>query len=455
MDDEVAALNAVRRNLRLHGFEEVSICSDSREALARIHDENPELVVLDLAMPHVSGGTLLLEIARLLPDLPVIVVTAESGLETAVHCMQQGAADYLLKPVAGERMAATVERVLHQYAVRADYTRMSEGFLSNELAQPEAFAEILTADPAMFRIFQYIEAVAKSAHPVLIVGETGTGKELIARAVHRVSRPKHPFVTVNVAGLDDTLFSDTLFGHGTGAFTGAHKGRAGMIEQAAGGTLFLDEIGDLSEASQVKLLRLLQEGEYFPLGADTPTKLTARVLAATHKDLKVLRKDLYYRLRSYVVKVPPLRDRTEDLPLLVEHFLEQAAKDLGQPKPTVPRELYSYLRAHAWPGNVRELSAMVFDAVARHDQGVMRIGSFLSHVNEVPPEGAGEADGVSFPTPMPAMKALEEAAYEEALARSEGNQSAAAKMLGVSRPTIGRFVARQRSQEDPSPSSSH
>ena len=444
VDDEMAALNSARRTLRLHGFENVATCNDSREALSCVRDAPPDLVVLDLIMPHVSGETLLVEFKRLFPDLPVIVVTAECELDTAVGCMKLGAADFLVKPVSAERMATTVARALEEHAVRSDYSRLSERFWSDELEQPEAFEQLVTAHSSMLRVFRFLEAVAESSNSVLLMGETGTGKELLAKALHEISRPGAPFVAVNVAGLDDTLFADTLFGHAAGAYTGAESKRGGMIERAANGTLFLDEIGDLSEASQVKLLRLLQEHEYFPLGTDEPKTLRARVVAATHKGPATLRKDLYYRLRSFVVKVPPLREREGDLPLLVEHFLGLAARELGQAKPTVPTELYSYLGNHDWPGNVRELSAVVFEAVARHEQGIMRVEDFLQNLEVEPPAVIETRESLLFPKPLPSLKEVEEAAFEEALKRAQGNQSAAAKMLGVSRPTMGRFVQRRR-----------
>ena len=450
IDDEVAALQSVRRVLGMHGFGNIETCEDSREALSRIRDHRPDLVLLDLVMPHVDGATLLPEITRLFPDLPVLVVTAESDLETAVGCMRKGAADYLVKPVGGERMATTVDRVLGEQDLRSDHKRLSESFFDDELEHPEVFEHIITQDASMVRVFRFLEAVSASTHSVLIVGDTGTGKELLARALHQLSRPDQPFVAVNAAGLDDSLFADTLFGHAQGAYTGAESKRSGMIESAGKGTLFLDEIGDLSESSQVKLLRLLQEREYFPLGADEPRPLQARIVAATHKDPQALRPDLYYRLRSYVARVPKLAERAGDLPLLVEHFLELAARDLGTMKPTVPPELYAYLADYDWPGNIRELSALVFDAVANHRQGVMRIESFLSQIRpDDSSPSAPPSPKMTFPTPLPTLREMERAAYAEALRRTRGNQSAAAKLLGVSRPTMGRYVSKSRDVDTP------
>jgi DNA-binding NtrC family response regulator len=372
-------------------------------------------------------------------------------VRTAVRCMKLGASDYLLKPVGAEQLAETVERVLEQNALRWENRRLREQFFAEKLEHRDCFDEILTEDPGMLRVFGYIEAISRGSHPVLITGATGTGKELVARALHRVSGREGEFVAVNVAGLDDAMFSDTIFGHTPGAYTGATGKRAGMIERAGTGTLFLDEIGDLAEASQVKLLRLLQEGEYYALGSDTPGRLRARVVAATHADPSGFRQDLYYRLRSYHVQIPPLRERLGDLPLLVEHFLGLASDDLGKPKPTVPSELYLYLANFNFPGNVRELRSMVFDAVARHEQGVMSLASFLELMGmtedaEPAATGADEV-GLAFPYPMPSLKQIDESAIAEALARVQGNQSAAARMLSVSRPTIARYLQRVQDAE--------
>ncbi|MFT7664778.1 MAG: DNA-binding NtrC family response regulator, partial [Planctomycetota bacterium] len=307
---------------------------------------------------------------------------------------------------------------------------------------------ILSNDASMWRMFRHVETIAKGSHPVLIWGETGTGKELIARALHMASGVSGPFVAVNVAGLDDAMFSDTLFGHCAGAFTSAIGERKGMIDAAAGGTLFLDEIGDLSESSQVKLLRLLQEGEYYRVGGDQPRSLNARIVTATHKDPSALRQDLYYRLRAYRIDIPALRDRLADLPILIEHFLKKAARDLGRRKPAVPSELFVYLSNYNYPGNIRELEALVFDAMSKHGQGVMSLKTFNAHIRQV--RRVEQTDGsdvrlgtdVIFPEKLPSMREIEGRAVKEALDRTGGNQTAAAHLLGVSRPTISRHLRR-------------
>ncbi|NIY18432.1 MAG: AAA domain-containing protein, partial [Nitrospinaceae bacterium] len=276
---------------------------------------------------------------------------------------------------------------------------LREHLLSSELLHPEAFADIVTADKTMHALFQYIEAVSTTPQPILITGETGAGKELIARSIHDVSKRRGKYVPVNIAGLDDNVFSDTLFGHVRGAFTGADKKRDGLIEQAAGGTLFLDEIGDLNASSQVKLLRLLQEREYFPLGSDTPRRTDARIIVATNRDLQKMQKegefreDLYFRLRSHLIRLPPLRERLDDLPLLVDHFLTRAAEGLGRKKPTVTAELFQLLSTYPFPGNVRELEAMIFNAVSTHTSGTLDLASF----KQIIAEAAADSDFEPLP----------------------------------------------------------
>jgi len=298
VDDEETVLRTVQRSLHLHGFQRVETCADPRQVMALLAERPVSLLLLDLVMPHVSGEQILEQVAERFPALPVIVVTAEGDVRSVVRCMKLGAADYLVKPVSAEQLVATINKTLEQQAIREENERLKERFFATEIENRKAFSEIVTCDAAMLRMFAYLEAIAKGSQPVLVLGETGTGKELVARALHAASGRDGKFVAVNVSGLDDTVFSDTLFGHEAGAFTGAAKERKGLIETAGTGTLFLDEIGDLAEAAQVKLLRLLQEREYHPLGSDTPRRLRARVVAATHRDPTELRQDLYFRLRS-------------------------------------------------------------------------------------------------------------------------------------------------------------
>ncbi len=314
----------------------------------------------------------------------------------------------------------------------------------------EVFAPIVTCNRKMQTIFRYIEAIAPTSQAVMITGETGTGKELIARALHDISSRTGDFVSVNVAGLDDNMFSDSLFGHSRGAFSGAERDRKGLVETAAGGTLFLDEIGDLNNASQVKLLRLLQEDEYYSLGSDKKMKSTARILVATNSSMDTLlssgnfRADLYYRLCSHHIHLPSLRERRNDIPLLVNYFMRKAAKELGRPTPKISTDTLDLLSSRSFPGNVRELEGLVFNAVAVSNQGTVAFPRVntpgMPCASQLP---AADYSGLTQPFGrMPTLGEAEEYLIREALRVSGGNQQAAAVILGITRQALNKRLQR-------------
>ena len=336
--------------------------------------------------------------------------------------------------------------------------RYSEEEKTVKMERPEVSARIITKDKKMLAIFQYIESVARTSQPILITGETGVGKDLIARTIHIKSNLKGYFVAVNIAGLDDNMFSDTLFGHIKGAFTGAGQSRGGQIEKARGGTLFLDEIGDLTRASQVKLLRLLQEGEYLPLGQDELKKANVRIVAATNEDLWLLqragkfRKDLNFRLRAHHINIPPLRERKDDIPLLVDFFLTEAANALNKKKPTPPKELFALLGAYSFPGNVRELQTMIFDAVSRHKTKILSLETFKFYIaqeqeNGIIPISSNPEDAslFTFFKMLPSIKKASQMLVEEAMRRAKGNQSVASRMLGISQQALSKRLKKEKS----------
>jgi len=409
-------------------------------------------------MPHISGYDLLPQIIKDFPDTPVIIITAANEVETAVQCMKQGALDYLVKPIESDSLINAVNRAIKFHEINSENIRLKKYILSDKLANPEAFSEIITESKAMHGIFKYVEAIAETSLPVLITGETGVGKESIANVIHRLSSRKGKFVVVNVAGLDDNLFSDTLFGHQKGSFTGATSDRKGVIESAAAGTLFLDEIGDLSIPSQVKLLRLLQDGKYYPLGSDTQKSTDARFIFATNINLEEaiakgdFRKDLYYRLRSHLICIPPLRERREDIPRLFSCFLNEAARSLNKKEPVVPPELITLLSTYSFPGNIRELQTMIFDALARHQRGVLSVRSFRDIIgsNSLPLENESlmESEGASllklFNGRFPRLKEVEDFLISEALKISENNQGIAASMLGLTRNALNKRLLRKK-----------
>ena len=448
VDDEERSLESFNIVLRSAGINNLMRCQDSRQVLTLLEKHEIALMIVDLLMPHVTGEELLSVVSQEMPGLPVIVITGVDEVEMAVRCMQLGALDYMVKPVEKSRLVSAVRRVLEIGELRQMNTSLRRHFFSGELENPEFFEEIVYESDAMNAVLQYVEVVAGTSQPVLITGETGVGKELIARALHKASGSTGEFVEVNVAGLDDNVFSDTLFGHVKGAYTGAESPRAGLVERARGGTLLLDEIGDLHKHSQVKLLRLLQDGDYYPLGSDMPRRCETRFVFATNQDLmqkqanEEFRKDLYYRLLTHHVHIPPLRERTEDIPPLFNSFLDEAAETLGKARPTPPPELYQLLAAYDWPGNVRELRAMVFDAVSHHTSRMLSMSSFKAAIGErletAVPEADDEERELRFPRMLPTLKQIEQSLIDEAMARAGGNQAVAASMLGISRQALNR-----------------
>jgi len=458
IDDEEQALKSFEMALRSAKMNNFISCHDSRDVMPLLHSGDIEVMLLDLRMPHISGEELLPKIISDYPEVPVIIVTGANDVETAVNCMQQGAFDYIVKPAEKSRLVAATRRAVEIRELQRENRLLKTHVLSNKLDKPEAFSEIITNSTGMRSIFQYVEAIAASPRPVLITGETGVGKELIARAVHRLSNRKGAFVPVNVAGLDDSVFADTLFGHKKGAFTDAREARGGLVEQAAGGTLFLDEIGDLNVASQAKLLRLLQEGEYFPLGSDLAKRSDARIVVATNQDLDALqssgkfRKDLYYRLCDHHIQIPPLRDRREDLPVLAEHFLEKASKTLQRKRPTPPVELVTLLSTYHFPGNVRELESMIFDAVSSHKSGKLSLDIFKARIsrkpsgteNDMEKSPSASSNLITFAEQLPTLKQAELLVIDEAMKRSKGNQAIAALSLGISRQALNKRLRKTR-----------
>ncbi len=452
IDDEAQALNSFEMVLRSASVNHILRCQDSRNVMDIFSGQEIEVMMLDLSMPHVSGEDLLLRVTRDYPEVPVIVITGSNDVDTAVACMKTGAFDYMVKPVEKSRLISGVKRAIELRQLQRENKLLKAHVLSDTLEHPEAFSEMVTKSPVMRSIFQYVEAISVSPQPILITGETGVGKELVSRAAHKLSGRQGAFVPVNVAGLDDNVFADTLFGHKKGAFTGADQARNGLVEQASGGTLFLDEIGDLSPVSQVKLLRLLQSGEYFPLGSDVGKRSDARVVVATNQDIQALqesgkfRKDLYYRLCCHRIHIPPLRERREDLPILLDHFLEKASETLGKKKPTPPGELLTLLSTYGFPGNIRELQSIVLDAVSSHKSGKLSMEGFKSYlrqkqpaldVDSKPPAGGGRLM-VSFSEPLPTLKQTEQLLISEAMRRARRNQATAAQLLGITRQALNK-----------------
>src|SRR5690554_130203 len=359
VDDEVSILNTLEILLRREGFE-VSVAKSGREALERFEESRPDVVLTDIRMPGVTGLDLLAQIRERDPETPVILMTAQATLQSAVQAVNQGAFYYLQKPfVNGElvalcrRAAETRELKRENRALRREIRRRDRSSAERPVGRNRSFMEVL----------KLAETVAPTDSTVLITGESGTGKEILARYIHALSeRESGPFVSINCGALPETLLESELFGHVKGAFTGAVRDKVGLLVAAKGGTFFLDEVGEMSPALQVKMLRALQEREVVPVGATEPVPIDVRIIAATNRDLEqeirrgTFRSDLYYRLNVITLHLPPLRERRDDIPLLTEHFLRVLAERTGAAQPLkVSPEAMEALQSYDWPGNVREL----------------------------------------------------------------------------------------------------
>lgn len=461
IDDNASFLHSTRLMLERAGTGPVDIIDDSRKVLARLATSPPIVILLDLGMPYLSGFDLLSEIRKAYPDIAIIVITATKEPETIVECMNFGAIDYLTKPIKQEQLISRIKKLLEMCSLRNQPTTLSSDTVSaRRVKRADVFADIVTCNPKMIHIFQYLESISHSSEPILITGETGVGKELIARAVHRLHGNHLPFIIENVAGLDDSMFSDTLLGHVKGAFTDAHTDRQGLLSIAGEGVLVLDEIGDLNNASQIKLLRIIQERSYTQLGTDAPSTFQARIVATTHQNLDKLvaagtfRQDLIYRLSTHKVQIPPLRKRRKDIPLLLEYFIRDAARSMNKKIPLPPDDLYDTLAHHDFPGNIRELRAMAMDAAAKYKKsGPLPLESFSCTIrqrDQIDQHPAAD-DASPFHSsplrtmipanqPLPTLKnwlqEMERYLIEEAIARTKGNYSRAATLLGLTRQAL-------------------
>lgn len=453
VDDEEGLLKSASLALRTSGFQSVLTCSDSRKVADLLKENQVHVVVLDIMMPHISGQELLHDIVENHPELPVVMMSSVNEIETVVQCMQAGAFDYLDKPVENLRLVTTLTRALEYQDISKENLVLKDSLLNDNLKNPSYFSKIITKNKAMISIFKYTESIALTSRAVLISGETGTGKELIAQAVHDLSGRQGEYVTVNVAGLDDNLFSDALFGHKKGAFTGAEQLRRGLIEKAEAGTLFLDEIGDLSIPSQVKLLRLLQEGEYYPLGSDSKKMSQARIVVATSQNIRELvvkgsfRKDLYYRLQAHQIHLPPLRQRRDDLLILIEHFISLASQSLNKKEPVLSEEFFQQLSSHTFPGNIRELESIIFDAVSQHEDGELILKDHkldsLDQVQELEPAPLiADQKRLVFEDPFPTIDEAVNKLVLTVLEKNRGNQTATAQELGITRQGLTSRLKR-------------
>jgi len=456
VDDNPEILKTFKVTLSSAGFNNVVICDDSRKVFGILKQKEIGLILLDMVMPHIGGDELLEQIMLDYPEIPVVIASGLNDVSSAVKCIKKGAYSYIVKPVERDTFIQTINNALDSYEILNENLNLKKQLFTDVPIKNKAFSSIMTNNNKMKYIFRYCEVIALSSQPILITGETGTGKELFAKAIYELRGCSGEFVPANTAGLDDNMFADTLFGHKKGAFTGATESRGGLISKAQNGVLFLDEIGDLSIPSQVKLLRLLQEREYSPLGTDLTKRTNAKIVLATHRDLQEqimqgkFRKDLYYRLSMHQFDIPPLRERLDDIPLLFNEFLKLASKDLGKKKPAYHPELINLLCSYSFPGNLRELQGMVYDAVSKHKSHMLSNAAFKIFIGnsqtetKLPDLQVNDNNWVSQLQTLPSLKGVSDIIVDEALKRTNGNQRVASNMLGITPQALSKRLKNRK-----------
>lgn len=422
VDDERSMRDVLSIMLKRAGYA-VTVATDAEEAIGEINKEIFDLVITDLKMPKGSGLDVLKSVKAASPETMVLVVTAFASTESAVEAMKQGAYDFLTKPFQVDEVQLIVKNALEKRRLSTENV-----LLKREMASHSSFARIIGQSEAMQKVFDVVRKVADTRSNVLVCGESGTGKELIARAIHfHSARSQQPFVTVNCSALPETLLESELFGHMKGSFTGAVANKAGLFEVANGGTIFLDEIGETTLATQVKLLRVIQEREFRRVGGNQDVKVDVRIIAATNRDLEravadgTFREDLYYRLDVIPIRLPPLRERTGDIPLLTQHFLEQLSRESGRQVPVLTPESMRILQSHEWRGNVRELENLIERVVAFYtgspitDEDVRgwlhRPSAPQPYSSDLPPEGLDLENYINNIEKELLLKALERAKW--------------------------------------------
>jgi two-component system response regulator HydG len=441
IDDETAILDTLRILLRREGFQ-VETAVGGQQGVARMEELRPDVVLSDVRMPGVGGLEVLLAAKELDPSLPVILMTAQASLQTAIRAVNEGAFYYIQKPFANDEMVAICRRAAESrqlkrenQALKTEIRRRDRGDAARPIGRSRRFLDVLRT----------AETVAPTDSTLLVTGESGTGKEVLAKYVHEVSgRTDGPFVSINCGALPESLLESELFGHTKGSFTGAHRDKQGLFEAAKGGTFFMDEVGEMSPATQVKLLRVLQEREVIPVGATEAVPVDVRIVAATNRDLEEeirrggFRSDLYYRLNVITLHLPPLRDRSEDVPLLAAYFLERFAAGRGRSAPVLSQEAVDALAGYDWPGNVRELENALERAAVLTSEGEIQVSTLPTRITERAPQPLVAA---ALP-PNPTLEIVERAYIHWVLQSESGNKTRAAEVLGIDPSTLYRKLLR-------------
>jgi DNA-binding NtrC family response regulator len=450
VDDEMIVCESCRRILEEDGYE-VEIALSGKEAFEKMKENPYDIVITDLKMPEIDGMDVLRTFRKEYPDAIIIMITGFSTVETAVEAMKLGAFDYIPKPFTPDEVSIVVKKAIEKRSLLQENI-----YLRQELQEKYGFHNIVGKSKKMQEIYRIIAKVASTDSTVLIYGQSGTGKELIARAIHFNSpRGEKPFVPVDCAVLSENLLESELFGHIRGSFTGAVTTKPGLFEVADGGTVFLDEVGNISLAIQAKLLRVLQEREFTPVGGTKAKKVDIRLIAATNKDLEKMikeetfREDLYYRLNIVPISLPPLKERAEDIPLLAVHFLKKYAEEMGKAIKGFTPESMEKLMKYPWPGNVRELENVIERTVVMIDEEMVRVDQLIlpgqkerESTNEHVPTTSDELKEIKKQIREKAVEEIERAFVISALERHHWNVTKAAEEVGMLRPNFQALMRK-------------
>jgi len=453
VDDDPTQRRLLETVVGRHGYD-VAVAKGGEDAIAFMKSEESnsiDLILLDLVMPEVDGFAVMQQVKSRRPDLPIIVLTAQSGIDVIVKVMQAGAADFIPKPASPERLLVSMENALKMNVLSGQVSR-----LTRQVDGRMQFDDLVGDSDAMTAALNLARRAASSNIPVLIEGESGVGKEMVARAVQGSGeRAGKSFVAVNCGAIPENLVESILFGHEKGAFTGANERHAGKFQEADGGTLFLDEIGELRQDMQVKLLRAIQEGEVDPVGARSPVKVDIRLISATNKDLQQqvgegkFREDLYYRLSVFPVSIPPLRERQDDIEPLATHFISKLAATEGKAVRGLSENALDLLKGFDWPGNVRQLENAIFRAVVLCDSDELKLADFPQIAQSMGMEapmalnggGAGALPALNGAGEMRTLSAMEADMIRLAIDKYDGQMTEVARRLGIGRSTLYRKVA--------------
>jgi DNA-binding NtrC family response regulator len=450
VDDERDWLVSFRRTLLQYmvtSGENIFTAQNEELAFQLLKNNSIDIVFLDLILGNTSGKDVLQRIKNDYPETVVVIMTGVNDIRVALDCGKFGAADYIIKTALMEELIGNIRRIVKITQLEKENTALKSGLFSHSSDFP-AFKDFITINSHMTTAFKYLSAIATSPYPLLITGESGVGKGVLAKAVAELSRPGKPFVSINVGGLDTQIFSDTLFGHRKGAFTSADSNRQGAVQQAKDGTLFLDEIGELPTQSQLKLLYLTQNGEYSQLGSDQIYKSPARFIFATNQNLEEkkrtgeFRRDLYYRLNTHYVHIPALRERPEDIPILFSHFIFSAAAEFKKDVPEISQGAVDALQSYSFPGNARQMRAMCYDLVARSEKPLIEPDDVCKYFHKGDENAHGSHLSMDDMSKLPTVDDVITQLIDQAMKLCDNNQTKAAAMIGLSQSTLSRRLKK-------------